>query len=290
MSTLSRGFRPTLALLLLAGAVFLFSACDSSDPDLDGDADITGLVLDSQQGSPVVGATVTFRRGNAERQGTTDATGTFLITDIATGTYTMSITADGFLEVVLENVVITDGLNELDPTVVTEAPPAGAYRIVLTWGQRPSDLDSHLTGPTAGGERFHVYFVQMNPVSYASLDRDDVTSFGPETITVTPEVNGMYRYSVFNFSDQSTQGSQGIAGEIDNSTRARVQVYSSTGLVREFLAPPSTPGNTWRVFEMNATGGTATITSVNTYVTASGSSDMGTFRPADADVKFHGAK
>lgn len=290
MSTNNRGLRPTFALLVFAGALLLVAGCDSADPDLTGSADVFGEVLDSQLGAPVEGAIVTFSRGGGQRQGTTDETGTFTIPGMATGTFTMTITADGYLDVTIENVVIVEGRNDLDPLVVTEAPPAGAYRIVLTWGERPSDLDSHLTGPTAGGGRFHVYFVQMNPVSYASLDRDDVSSFGPETITVTPQVNGMYRYSVFNYSNQGTEGSEGIAGEIPQSTRARVQVYSSTGLVREFLAPPSTPGNTWRVFEMNASGGTATITSVNTYVTASGSGDMGTFRPAGEDAPVNIAK
>lgn len=265
----------------LFAALLFWTGCDSSDPDdgLDGESTVTGSIRDSQQAQPVVGATVAFQRGNAERTTTTGEDGTFTITNLAIGTYRVVVRADGFLQVTLDNIVVGEGVNELPPTIAPEAPPEGAYRIVLSWGQQPRDLDSHLTGPRADGGRFHVYFSSRNPVPYASLDRDITDSFGPETITITPQVNGMYRYSVFNFSNQSTEGSQGIAGTISNSTRARVQVYSSTQLVREYLAPAATPGNAWRVFEMNVNGSSVTFNDINQYVTATGSGDTNSFRP-----------
>jgi hypothetical protein len=271
--------RHLVLLAVLAGLLGL-PACDSSDPedDLIGNAIVTGLVTDSQAGEPVADAVVRFIRGNAFRETTTDATGTFTISDLATGTFTVRITSPDFFEAVLENVVITEGTNTIPPVVVAEAPPAGSYRIVLTWGQTPSDLDSHLTGPDGASGRFHVYFGDPDPVEFANLDLDDVTSFGPETVTVEPRHNGVYRYSVHNYSQRNNLAD--APGGIFNSP-ARVQVYSSQGLVNTFTAPQPPAGaqaNTWRVFEMTRNGAQISITPVNTYVSANFSS-TGDFRP-----------
>jgi hypothetical protein len=51
-------------------------------------------------------------------------------------------------------------------------------RIVLTWGERPADLDSHITYPGN-----HIFFRSKKGTD-ANLDVDDTTSFGPETITL----------------------------------------------------------------------------------------------------------
>jgi uncharacterized protein YfaP (DUF2135 family) len=279
-------FLPRSAVLLavLAGLLAL-PACDSNDPvdDLIGNAIVTGLITDSQEGEPVVGAVVRFTRGNAFRETTTDATGTFSIPNLATGTFTVRITSANFFEVILENVVITEGTNTIPPVVVAQAPPAGSYRIVLTWGQTPNDLDSHLTGPDGASGRFHVYFASSSPVPFANLDRDDTSSFGPETVTVEPLHAGVYRYSVHNYSQRNNLTE--APGGIFNSP-ARVQVYSSQGLINTFTAPQppaGTQANTWRVFEMTRTGTQISITPVNTYVNAD-YTNTGHFRPAPKAV------
>jgi hypothetical protein len=272
-------------------ALVAFVGCDSNDDDddnLDGPATITGQITDSQLGEAIADATVIFSRGQAERSTTTDADGEFTIENIATGTLLMTVRATGYLEF-SEEIEVVDGVNEIPSIPVAVAPPAGAYRIVLSWGQQPSDLDSHLTGPDGNNGRFHVYFGNRSFGEVADLDRDDVTSFGPETITVNPETDGMYRYSVHNYSNQSTTGSQGIAGTIENSIPARVQVYSSQALVREYRAPAATDGNTWRVFEMNVSGSNVTFTDRNTYVTASSAGDAGTFRGVGAKLALPAA-
>src|SRR5690554_5019926 len=160
------------AALLVAGPLALIGCDSNEEDDLDGPATITGEIVDSQRGLPIEGALVTFSRGNASREATTDSTGTFTIERIATGTFTMRVRADGYLDVTIEGVEIIDGVNELPPAVAPEAPPEGAYRIILTWGERPRDLDSHLTGPDGQGGRFHVAYFSKNPVAYADLDLD----------------------------------------------------------------------------------------------------------------------
>ncbi len=267
-----------LSLGLLA-LTLAFAGCDNNgeEDSIEGTAMIIGQILDSQLGEPIANALVSFARGNASIEATTDSTGTFTINGIATGRFSVTIQADGYINVTLEDIEIGEGSNMLPPLVVAEAPPAGAYRIVLSWGEAPRDLDSHLSGPDGQGGRFHVYYANRTE-ELADLDVDDVTSFGPETITLMPDNDGMYRYSVHNFSDQSETGSQGIAGQPENAIAARVQVYTATGLVREYRAPAAMPGNTWRVFELNASGGTASLTDVNQYVDANGSGDTDVFR------------
>ena len=133
-------------------------------------------------------------------------------------------------------------------------------------------------GPDDQGGRFHVYYSNKTFGNVANLDLDDVTSFGPETTTLTPEHDGVYRYSIHNYSQQDSTGSQGIAGEIEDSTPALVQVYTEDGLIEEYRAPDATPGNTWRVFEMEVSGNDVDITDVNEYVDAANSGDTGVFR------------
>jgi hypothetical protein len=265
-----------LALFLVAGV-----GCDSTEEDsIDGDSSVTGTIINSQTGGGLADALVTFSRGEASRDDVTDESGEFTIDGIATGPYTVTISAEGFIDRVINDYEVGEGMNEFPSNlaVVTEAPPAGAYRIVLSWGERPSDLDSHITGPDGQGGRFHVYYADQEFGDVADLDVDDVTSFGPETVTLTPSNDGLYRYSVFNFSNQGDDGSQGIAGEIEDSEPALVQVYTENELIREYTAPASTPGNTWRIFEMTVDGDDVSISDVNTYVDASGSGDIGVFR------------
>lgn len=265
-----------LALLLIAGV-----GCDSTEEDnIDGDASVTGTIVNSQTGQGLADALVTFARGDAEREDRTDSTGVFTIDGIATGSYRVTISAEGFIDQVIEDYEVGEGANEFPEnlSVIAEAPPAGAYRIVLSWGDRPSDLDSHLTGPDGQGDRFHVYYSDQTFGEIANLDHDDTSSFGPETVTLTPTNDGTYRYSVHNYSEQDSTGSQGIAGEIEESIPALVQVYTEEGLFREYTAPDATPGDTWRVFELEVSGNDVDITDVNEYFDASSSSDTGVFR------------
>jgi len=107
-----------------------------------------------------------------------------------------------------------------------------------------------LTGPVSDNatERFHMYFFNQNPIEGVNLDVDDVTSFGPETTTISEVYEGTYRYSVFNFSAQNSSG----ALEIEQSP-AKVEVFDSSGLIQRFNPPAAeeNSGNTWRVFEID---------------------------------------
>ena len=129
---------------------------------------------------------------------------------------------------------------------------------VLTWGETPADLDSHLTGPTSDG-RFHVYYVDMNASdnneTVANLDRDDVTSYGPETVTLLQQNNGTYRYTVHDYTNRYSTDSKAMS-----LSGAKVTVYVN-GVYRDtFNVPTNVGGTIWTVFELNGN----TITPINT--------------------------
>lgn len=262
---------------------------DPIEITLRGPSNVTGRVVGSQSGDPLSEARLSFTRGSGMDVDTSaaavdlevdvDDQGTFRIEGAPTGTYLCVIRAPGFSPTIVENVDFEEGETNLGNSIpVVQGLDAGEIQIVLSWAEQPRDLDTHLTGPNGQGGRFHVYYVDQTFEDVAELDRDDTSGEGPETTTITPRYDGLYRYSVFNYSTQDNTGSQGIAGEITDSQPARVQVYNEDGLVRTYTAPPSTPGNTWRVLEMTVSDGEISIEDINTYVTADGSGDIGVFR------------
>lgn len=162
-----------------------------------------------------------------------------------------------------------------DAVGITE--PDG-IRIVLTWGETPSDLDSHLVGPGInGGERFHTAFYQRtyyadgtydsNSSKYvADLDYDDTTSYGPEVTTIHMLRPGEYYFFVHDYSNGSSETSTEMA-----HSAATVKVYkgSSGTPISTFNVEPSSSGTYWNVFKLTiGSGGTIediTIDPINTY-------------------------
>lgn len=256
----------------------------SKDVLLYGKANVHGSVIDSQTGDGLANATVGFGRDpsqttndNAELLVNTDESGNFNIEEGPTGNFTGLIESEGYFTRRVDDVGFVEGNNNLDPQTIVQQPNEGEMRIILTWGQDPDDLDSHLSGPNSTGGRFHVYYSDQNYGEAVNLDVDDVDSFGPETITISSFIDGMYRYSIHNYSEQSTTGGE----EIYNSPTL-VEVYDYTSLIKSYTAPPFTgSGNTWRVFEINVTGTSYNIVDINTYVQASSSGDDDIFNIID---------
>jgi hypothetical protein len=194
-------------------------------------------------------ATVVLRAGANNLTGTpiatvqTTANGTYTFTAQPTGTYTVAASKTGFTPgsdtVTVLNVDVQAPFTFLSPAGSTIA-----WRFVLSWGSAPSDLDAHLTGPfPASAARFHVYWDSPGSATqspFAELDVDARFGFGPETITLTQQIPGVYRFFVDNFSGESPL----------SASAARVDVYQGNTLVQQFF-PPQQSGNFWTVFEIN---------------------------------------
>ncbi|MGQ9708281.1 MAG: hypothetical protein ACUVUR_05340 [bacterium] len=135
--------------------------------------------------------------------------------------------------------------------VVTDT--AYPYTIALTWNEDPRDLDAHIWTPDVEGDSWHIYFGRKgfaHTVPYCSLDVDDVTSFGPEHITITRAYPGEYIYAVHHWSGDSTITTSG----------AVVRVYHYGDLIRTFNVPGGTASAYWwwHVFKLNAVTGEIT--------------------------------
>lgn len=265
-------------------------------PPLTGDGNIDAVLVDAISGAVLTFAHVECRRQlpdgtytEFEFDATTDAQGTIHLEGVFLGQAECIVQA-GASQI---PVIITITENTDGDIPVTPPPPPGAYRVVLRWGASPSDLDAHLTGPdsTNASERFHIYY-EDESYGPSLLDTDDTSSYGPETITFYPNADGVYRYTVHNYTlRSSTEGGQSI---YDSPTT--VELFSENGLLRTYTAPlPSDANfgllsNSWRVFELTKSGNTITVSGQPSvpadqaqaglrYVLADSPDDLDVFRP-----------
>jgi Carboxypeptidase regulatory-like domain len=232
-------------------------------PDTKAPGNITGGVSDATSGNLISNPTLELRAGINATTGTPLATTTgdvesvYFFNGFPPGTYTITASASGYVNASVTAIVLGN-LTTNAPGIILSPVGSETARIVLTWGAMPSDLDAHLTGPDTvpGLPRFHVYYANPGDLTarpYAALDIDNTSSFGPETITITKQFSGVYRYSVHDFSDSDLNPSSALAG-----SGARVQVYLNGALTKEFFVP-NQAGTLWTVFELNGT----TITPIN---------------------------
>ncbi|MDJ0840668.1 MAG: carboxypeptidase regulatory-like domain-containing protein [Acidobacteriota bacterium] len=232
-----------------------------------GAGNISGSITNALDGTGVSGLTIQFRGGINTFEGsvvastTTGSRGFYQQNDLEAGHYTAEASGDGY-STVFFTVVCLGGrvIGNQDATIIPLLSE-GETRIVLTWGVTPYDLDSHLTGPSAFGDRFHVYFgnkFYSDNLTRANLDRDDLVSFGPETITIERQTDGVYRYYVHDYSN----GGSGTSTGLSNSG-ARVEVYRGGTRVGNFIVPPNRVGTLWHVFNLSGD----VITPVNTMTT-----------------------
>lgn len=143
-------------------------------------------------------------------------------------------------------------------------------RVVLTWGASPSDLDSHLVGPSASSAtRFHLYYGYKDIGAagtdswQADLDYDDRTAFGPEVVTIRQFVPGTYYFYVHNYSNWSSANSSVLS-----NSGAKVQVYrgNETTPINEFTVTQDQVGTYWNVFELTVgSDHSVNIETIDTY-------------------------
>lgn len=119
-----------------------------------------------------------------------------------------------------------------------------SMRIVLNWGEDPSDLDSHLSYADQ-----HIFWKEKQG-RFANLDVDDTDSYGPETITIDNRLNNQYYvYSVHNFSFEDQPNSNSLS-----NSHAKVMVYVGESLIRSYYVPTNQNGNLWTVFRITPEG------------------------------------
>ena len=212
---------------------------------------VEGYVINATTGYGLASVSVSVEDA-ASYSGTTDSTGFFSI-EAPTGTQVITFRLAGYdldpiTVIVVDSVTTTVSRGRI---VASPTLTSGEYRFVLSWGDSPSDLDSHMLTPAPDSDE--IYYGDKIGNGLA-LDVDDTTGYGPETITITDQLSGTYGYFVYNYS-----GSPDIT-----TSDAVVKVYNSSGLMRTITIPTSGSGLYWKVASLNG----AVLTVINTIVSS----------------------
>lgn len=232
--------------------VYLFDETDeSADVQLTlGDA--FQYAADGNGMARLSNAEVFFRQGINNRtgeilwQGSADSGGYLLVTLIP-GIYTVEINEadhETMFYTVVANPQIDVCVYEFYATAKLDE---GEYAIVLTWGEYPWDLDSHLF-TTFGTKTEHIWYGSQYDDFDNFLDVDDTSSYGPETVTIRQfSPSSYYKYCVVDFTNCLTGNYS--SRQMSNSM-ACVNVYSSEGLIATYYVPVEKEGVIWEVFEI----------------------------------------
>jgi hypothetical protein len=229
------------------------------DVPIDDICSITGVVVDDQ-GLVVNGARVLSRGVDAAimAEAFTGTDGTFTVNALKNSETDVwavsgSRASDAVRVAVLEECPVA-----LEEPLVLQVP---AYTITLTWGEEPSDLDSHLFIPMTWNEAFDLYRIyysnpgEMGDNPYASLDTDDTSSFGPEIITGTRFYNGRFQYWVHNYSDDSSAGLQASGASVQLEVSGTLRQYNAADVTLE----GADATGWWHVFDMVISAGGETV-------------------------------
>lgn len=227
---------------------------------------LSAQVTNALSGEAVDGAQVTLRSGWNNQSGRsvgtaqTDGSGSFYIGDLAYGYYTAETSSQDFMTAYHNVAVLPNDYTSEWSLPMSPVLGAGETRIVLTWNEHPWDLDSHLVS-----EEFHVYFADRDGYDSlgrhrANLDLDDTDSYGPETVTIYQGVDGVYTYSVFDYTNGSYES--GSSSSALSASGATVRVYQGSGLAAEYHVPTGAYGYTWTVFRIHAGGRIETVNTV----------------------------
>lgn len=164
------------------------------------------------------------------------------------GLYTVHITKDGYVGEGKATCMVRQLQN--NSCVVTMIPDGyvvdSGLSVVLTWGENPDDLDSHLLKyDTAANLICHTYYRNKSACgAEGQLDLDDTSSYGPETVVMQQvDTNSNYVYAIHHFSG---------SGSITSTSQAKVTVTLANGTSQTFSAPTSGSGQYWKVFEIRS--------------------------------------
>ena len=231
----------------------------------DGKGIASGNIINAFDASRIPGAKIVIYRGIDSSEGEvvttvySDEDGYYEV-ELDPGNYTLRVSATDYTPASTSILVIGDETRSNQNCSLSPVLKEGEIRAVLTWGQYPSDLDSHLVGPTPEGGKFHIYYKQYNydynGVRYDNLDVDDTTSYGPETTSVYVGVSqGQYTYYVHDFTNRSSSYSNEMS-----TSEAVVTVYIGGRAEPYVFNVPTESGTLWTVFSVK----NGVLTPINT--------------------------
>lgn len=162
--------------------------------------------------------------------------------DLPIGFYTMEMIKSGYV-VGYKNIFVSPLDVEAQNAVLSPVTSDNTFRMVLTWGDDPRDLDSHIVGKLKDGNAFHVYYNHKSQTDddtqIANLDVDDVDGCGPETITLIPNVSNPYYYYIYKYAGTGTL----------SVSNAQIKLYRGDTLIGTYNVPTDQgEAEYWNVF------------------------------------------
>lgn len=236
-------------LALIPNQPCLFDWNDS--PEISGSAAVRGVVRDASTGLPIADASVAIG-GFAS---TTNESGEYQFYPVSFDSYDAHVSREGFVPFDLE-IVVDESEEVVAPILMSSIQSNVRFRIVLSWGPYPRDLDSYLLIP---GFDCSVYYAtvdhcQLGEPPYALIEHDEKSGYGPETTVIGNLFEFPCTYRVQRF--QTGEGSLDISG-------ATVRVFDQTQLRATFTVPQTPDILSWDVFEIDASGAIIPINSVS---------------------------
>lgn len=210
----------------------------------------SGIISNAVTGAGLGGVQIEVRtgwnntsEGNILATAATDSNGQYSL-HLPLGNYTLNLKKDGFIDSVVNIVVIGGDFGPQNGTM-TPTMSSGEYRVVLSWDANPRDLDSHLVGEKSSGGLFHVYYADKTyregDNALCVLDVDDTNGYGPETVTLQVSSSGKCRYYVHRYAGSGTMADSG----------AQVRVFRGDTQIAVFNVPTDQwDGSYWNVFSI----------------------------------------
>lgn len=132
------------------------------------------------------------------------------------------ITKQGYIDT-KERVKVLFGSYWNNLFLMSKELPLESARFVLSWSDKPQDLDIHLKS-----RAFHISYRKKRSIpNKVALDRDSMHGYGPETITLDKlEKNEKYSVLVYRYSKK---------GQIDDKTQVRI--YTNNKLQKTVRLP-----------------------------------------------------
>jgi len=223
---------------------------------------LRGFVKDSTSNKvisdPRISITFINQVTNAMYKATVLPGGIYSVSNLTQGKYKVETNLAGFADF-HEIHQISASSDEKNPiNTILLSPVINGWRVVLTWGATPLDLDAHVVLQDGNSE---INFDnRKSKDGKVTLDVDAKEGFGPETVSFVKPSPGIYKYYVNRYSNEAPLQKSG----------AKVKVYQGDKIYKTFAVPTggdSTLDN-WYVFDIDTNKNV--LNEVNNLIASSG--------------------
>jgi len=245
-------------LIAMSGNSKMYEICDQ--PKFQ----VSGIATDAQSASIYLSSTTVkfIQDGNIMASATTSYSGRYTAS-LAAGTYTIEASKSGYITYKAEIVVVSSiSAGGAGDVALSKVLPEGEWRVTINWAAHSRDLDSHTyLGKDA---KDLVYFGRKTRRDSstgisATLDRDDVNGYGPETTTFkgigkcTKKSNCLVKFMVDNYTPKDKD--IGLSECI-------ITLYRGSSTVKKYTLPVAAgSARIWPIFTLDSAKDTQQVLS-----------------------------